>query len=115
MLNVGCLVTLLLGVLLAVYAAVTRTDAIGKQIKEGSAPKSATKLGFRAAAKNVWLVHGCVLVVSLLLMIFSFSKSTGYVLASGVVASAMATVVMRAFQFCFTLISNKPSLFGKVK
>lgn len=115
MLNVGCLVALLLGVLLAVYAAVTRTDAIGKQIKEGSAPKSATKLGFRAAAKNVWLVHGCVLVVALLLMIFSFSKSTGYVLASGVVASAMATVVMRAFQFCFTLISNKPSLFGKVK
>lgn len=115
MLNVGCLVAILLGVLLAVYAAVTRTDAISKQIGEGSAPKSAAKLGFRAAAKNVWLVHACVLAVSLILMIFPFSKSTGYVLASGVVASAMATLVMRAFQFCFTMISGKPSLFGKVK
>lgn len=115
MLNVGCLVAILLGVLLAVYAAVTRTDAVSKQIGEGSAPESATKLGFRAAAKNVWIVHGGVLAVALILMIFPFSKSTGYTLASGVVASAIATVVMRAFQFCFTMITNKPSLFGKVK
>ena len=48
-------------------------------------------------------------------MIFALSKSTGYVLASGVVASAIATVIMRAFQFCFTMISNKPFLFGKAK
>ena len=115
MLNVGCLAAILLGVLLAVYAAVTRTDAISKQIKEGMAPKSATKQGFSAAAKSVWLVHACVLAVALILMIFSFSKSTGYVLASGVVASVIATVIMRAFQFCFTMISNKPSLFGKAK
>lgn len=115
MLNVGCLAAILLGVLLAVYAAVTRTDAVSKQIKEGNAPKSATKQGFSAAAKNVWLVHACVLAVALILMIFAFSKSTGYVLASGVAASAIATVIMRAFQFCFTMISNKPSLFGKAK
>ncbi len=115
MLNAGCLAAILLGVLLAVYTAVTRTDAISKQIGEGSAPKAASKQGFRAAAVNIWIVHGGVLAVALILMIFSFSKSTGYTLASGVVASAMATVVMRAFQFCFTLISNKASLFGKVK
>ena len=115
MLNVGCLVALLLGVLVAMYAAVTRTDAISKQISEGSAPKAASKLGFRAAAKNIWIIHGCVLAVSLILMIFHFSESTGYTLASGVVASAMTTLVMRAFQFCFTMITNKPSLFGKAK
>ena len=115
MLNVGCLIAILLGVLVAMYAAVTRTDAISKQIAEGSAPKAASKQGFRAAAKNIWIVHGGVLIVSLILMIFPFSKSTGYTLASGVVASAMTTVVMRAFQFCFTLITNKASLFGKAK
>ena len=115
MLNVGCLVAILLGVLVAMYAAVTRTDAISKQIGEGSAPKAASKLGFKAAAKNVWIAHGAVLAVALILMIFPFSKSTGYTLASGVVASAMTTVVMRAFQFCFTMITNKPSLFGKAK
>ena len=53
--------------------------------------------------------------LSLVLMIFAFSKSTGYALAAMVVASAAATLVMRAFQFCFTMISSKPSLFGKVK
>ena len=115
MLNVGCLVAILLGVLVAMYAAVTRTDAIGKQISEGNAPKAASKLGFRAAAKNTWIAHGAVLAVALILMIFPFSKSTGYTLASGVVASAMTTVVMRAFQYCFTMITNKPALFGKVK
>ena len=115
MLNVGCLIGILLGVLVAMYAAVTRTDAISKQISEGSAPKAASKLGFKAAAKNIWIAHGAVLVVALILMIFSFSKSTGYTLASGVVAIAMTTVVMRAFQFCFTMITNKPSLFGKAK
>ena len=115
MLNVGCVVAILLGMLLAMYSAVTRTDAISKQITEGSVPKSASKLGFRAAAKNVWIVHAAVLAVALILMIFSFSKSTGYTLASGVVASAMATLVMRAFQFCFTMITGKASLFGKVK
>ena len=115
MLNVGCLVAILLGVLVAVYAAVTRTDAISKQIGEGSVPKAASKLGFKAAAKNIWIAHGGVLAVALILMIFSFSKSTGYTLASGVVASAMTTVVMRAFQFCFTMITNKASLFGKAK
>lgn len=114
-LNVGCLVAILLGLLLAIYSAVTRTDAISKQITEGSVPKSASKLGFRAAAKNVWIVHGVVLAVSLILMIFSFSKSIGYTLASGVVSSAMVTLVMRAFQGCFTMITGKASLFGKVK
>lgn len=115
MLNVGCLLAILLSVVLALYAAVTRTDAISKQIGEGNTPKQASKLGFRMAAKNVWLVHGAVLVLSLLMMIFAFSRSTGYTLAMGVLASAVATLVMRAFQLCFTAISSKPSLFGKVK
>ena len=115
MLNVGCLVAILLGVLLAMYTSVTRTDAIGKQISEGALPKAASKQGFRAAAKNIWIVHGVALAVSLLLMIFSFSKSTGYTLASGVVASAMTTLVMRLYQGCFTMITNKASLFGNVK
>lgn len=115
MLNVGCLVAILLGIVLAIYAAVTRTDAISKQIGEGNTPKQATKLGFRMAAKNVWIVHGAALVLALIMMIFAFSRSTGYTLAAGVFASAVATLVMRAFQMCFTAISNKASLFGKVK
>ncbi len=115
MLNVGCLVAILLGVLLAMYTAVTRTDAISKQIGEGAMPKAASKQGFRAAAKNIWIVHGVALAVALILMIFSFSKSTGYTLASGVVASAVTALVMRAYQYCFTMVTNKASLFGRVK
>ena len=110
-----CLIALLLGILLAIFTAVTRTDAISKQISEGYGPKQATKLGFRAAGKLVWLVHGGALVLSLILMIFSFSKATGYSLCAGVVASAIAAPLMRLFQACFTSITGKASLFGKVK
>ena len=115
MLNVGSLVAVLLGVLLSMYAAVTRTDAISKQIGEGSTPKQATKLGMKNAAKSVWIAHGAVVVIALILMIFAFSRSIGYALFAAALASALSTLVMRAFQLCFTAISNKPALFGKVK
>ena len=105
----------LLGVVLALYTAVTRTDAVSKQIGEGNTPKQATKLGFKQTAKTVWIAHAAVLAVALILMIFSFTKSIGYCLACGVVASAFSVAIMRLFQACFTTISKKPSLFGKVK
>ena len=114
-LNVGSLVAVLLGVLLSMYAAVTRTDAISKQIGEGSTPKQATKLGMKNAAKAVWIAHAAVVVIALILMIFAFSRSIGYALFAGALASALSTLVMRAFQLCFTAISSKPALFGKVK
>lgn len=114
-LNVGALVAVLLGVLLSMYAAVTRTDAISKQIGEGSTPKQATKLGMKNAAKTVWIAHCAVVVIALILMIFAFSRSIGYTLFAGALASALSTLVMRAFQLCFTAISSKPALFGKVK
>ena len=114
-LNVGALVAVLLGVLLSMYAAVTRTDAISKQIGEGSTPKQATKLGMKNAAKTVWIAHCAVVVIALILMIFAFSRSIGYTLFVGALASALSTLVMRAFQLCFTAISSKPALFGKVK
>lgn len=113
--TVPIVIALLLGIVLAIYAAAVRTQAISKQIADGSAPKSAAKLGFRAAAKQVWLAHGAVLVVSLVLMLFSFSKVLGYALCAGVVASAMVTPLMRAFQACFTSMTGKPGLFGKAK
>ena len=115
MLHVSTLVAILLGVLLSMYAAVTRTAAISNQISEGSVPKQATKLGMKNAAKNVWIAHAGVLAVSLILMIFSFSSAIGYALFAGVMASALSTLAMRAFQLCFTAITNKPVLFGKVK
>ena len=55
------------------------------------------------------------IAVALILMIFSFSKSTGYTLAAFVTGSAFTVVLMRAFQACFTAITNKASLFGKTK
>ena len=115
MLNTGCLVAILLGILVAMFTAVNRTDAISKQITAGSTPKQASKMGFSQAAKTVWIAHGAVLALALILMIFPFSKSTGYCLAAGVVGSAITTLVMRLYQGCFTMITNKPSLFGKVK
>ncbi len=115
MLHVSTLVAVLLGVLLSMYAAVTRTSAISAQIGEGSVPKQATKLGMKNAAKNVWIAHGGVLALALILMIFAFSRSIGYALFVGVLASALSTLAMRAFQLCFTAITNKPALFGKVK
>ena len=114
-LNVACLVAILLGVLLAVYTAVTRTDAISRQIGEGATPKSATKVGFRLTAKTVWILHAAAMCLALILMIFSFSRGFGYCLAAFVVASAIAVVIMRLFQLCFTAITSKASLFGKVK
>ena len=115
MLKIGSLVAIVLGILLAVYTAVSRTDAISRQIGEGSMPKQATKLGFRAVLKHVWIVHGVCMAVALVLMIFSFSRAIGYTLAAMVFSSAVAMLVMRAYQWCFTMISSKPSLFGKAK
>lgn len=112
-LTVGCLVAILLGLLLALYTAVARTDAVAAQIKEGSTPKQAVKFGFRAAAKNVWIVHGAVLLIALILMIFPFSRAAGYALAAGVAGSAITACLMRAFLGCFTAITGKASLFGK--
>ena len=114
-LNTGCLVAVLLGLLLAMFTSVNRTDAISKAIGEGSAPRQASRLGFKAAAKVVWLAHGAVAVVSLIMMIFAFSRSVGYTLFAMVLSSAIATVIMRAYQACFTAITNKPASFGKVK
>ena len=45
----------------------------------------------------------------------AFSRPVGYCLAAGVFASALAVVIMRAYQACFTAMSGKASLFGKVK
>lgn len=114
-LNAGCLIAILLGLLLAIYTAVTRTDAISQQIADGASAKAASKLGFRSAAKQIWIVHGCALVLALILMIFSFSRSTGYTLAAFVVASAIAVLLMRVFQMAFNAVTNKPALFGKAK
>ncbi len=114
-LSVACLIAILLGIVIAMYTAVTRTDAISKQIGEGATPKAATKLGFKMTAKSVWLIHGAVMALALILMIFAFSRPVGYCLAAGVFASALAVVIMRAYQACFTAISGKASLFGKVK
>lgn len=114
-LNAGCLIAALLGMLLIVYTAVVRKDAIGRNIAEGQGPKQAARLGFRSAAKQVWLAHGAAIVLALILMIFSFTKSTGYTLAAFVTASAMTAVLMRAFQACFTAITNKAGLFGKAQ
>lgn len=114
-LTIGCLIALLLGVVLTVYVAVTRTEAISRQIGEGSAPKNATKLGCAKAAHQVWLAMAGVMVVALLLMIFSATKAFGYTLAAGVVAAAFAAPLMRLFQIAFMAISNKPAMFGKTK
>ena len=113
--NVAIVVALLLGILLAIFTAVTRTDAISRETAKGAAPKAASKAGFRAAGKLVWLVHGGVLVLSLILMLIPGTKMIGYTLSAAVVASAAAAPLMRLFQGCFTMISSKPALFGKTK
>lgn len=109
------LLMLVVGLVLALYAAALRTKEISKLIGEGSTPKSANKLGLRTAAKKVWLAHGVLLVLSLIMMIFGFSKVVGYALCCGVVASAFVAPVMRLFQACFIAMTGKAANFGKVK
>lgn len=114
-LNVGCLIAVLLGILLAVYTAVTRADAISANIGEGLSPKQASRLGFKGTEKQVWIVHGAAIVLAMILMIFPVAKSTGYTLAAMVCGSAITLELMRAFQSCFTSLTGKVSLFGKAK
>ena len=109
------LLMLVVGLALALYAAALRTKEISKLIGEGNTPKSANKLGLRTAAKKVWLAHGVLLVLSLIMMIFGFSKVVGYALCCGVVASAFVAPVMRLFQACFIAMTGKAANFGKVK
>ena len=114
-LTVGCLVAVLMGVLLAVYTAVVRTDAIAAQIADGSAPRQAAKFGFRSAAKNVWIAHGAVLAVAVILMIIPATRAIGYSLAAGVAGSAITACLMRAYLACFMTMNGKAALYGKVK
>ncbi|MBQ4073617.1 MAG: hypothetical protein IJD39_00235 [Clostridia bacterium] len=109
------LLMLVVGLVLALYAAALRTKEISKLIGEGNTPKSANKLGMRTAAKKVWLAHGVLLVLSLIMMIFGFSKVAGYALCCGVTASAFVTPVMRLFQASFIAMTGKAASFGKVK
>lgn len=113
--NVAVAIVLLLGILLAIFTAVTRTDAISKETAKGLAPKAATKAGIRAAGKLVWLVHGGAMVIACVLMLIPGTKVLGYTLSAAVVASAFAAPLMRLFQSCFTMMSTKPGLFGKTK
>lgn len=113
--DVAVLVVLVLGVVLALYAALVRTRAIAGQIADGNAPRTAVKVGLRSVAKHIWLVHGVALALSLILMIFSFSQIVGYTLCAAVVASALVPPVMRMFLGCFVAMSSKPALYGKVK
>ena len=114
-LTVGCLIALVIGLLLAIYTAVVRARMISRETAKGAAAKSAVKTGCRAAAKLVWLAHGGLLVIALLLMLIPGAKIFGYTLSAGVVASAAAAPLMRLFQVCFLAISQKPALFGKAK
>ena len=113
--NIANLLMLLAGLVLALYAAILRTREIGNLIAEGNSPKSAAKVGLRAAAKKVWLAHGVLLAISLIMMIFAFSRAAGYALCCGVAASALVSPVMRAFQACFIAVCGKANCFGKVK
>ena len=114
-LNTGCLVALLLGLLLSIYCAVTRTEAITAQVKDGAAVKQASKLGFSTVAKNLWIIHGAAAAVALLLTLFQFSKSTGYCLLWGVAGSALSMVMMRVFQYVFNMITVKSASYGGTK
>lgn len=100
-------VALVIGFLLAIYTAALRTKAIRMKRVEGNTPKTAAKLGYRVAAKQVWLAHGALLVLSLVLMIFPFAKAVGYTLCAGVVASAIAAPLMRLFQGCLNTMAAK--------
>ena len=114
-LSLGGIAALLLGLLLAIYTAVTRTDAISKQITENATASQAVRFGFKASAKNIWIVHGIVLAVALVLMVFPFSRIAGYVLGAGVAGSAITACLMRLFLYCFTRINSKVSLYGVAK
>ena len=114
-LNVVCLIAVLLGILLAVYTAVTRADAINANIREGLSPKQASRLGFKSSMKQIWIAHGGAIALALILMLIPAAKSAGYTLAAMVCGSAITVVLMRAFQGCFTAITSKASLFGKTK
>lgn len=109
------LLMLVVGLLLALYAAILRTKEIAALIAEGNSPKSANKVGYRAAAKKAWMAHGVLLALALILMIFPSCRVIGYALCCGVVASAFVTPVMRAFQACFVAISGKANAFGKAQ
>jgi len=114
-LTAGSVAAILLGLLLSIYTAVIRTDAIVAQTGENNGAKQAVRFGFKASAKTVWILHGVVLAVAIVLILLPFSKIMGYTLATGVAASAMTAWLMRVFLYCFISINGKASLYGAAK
>ncbi|MBE5787882.1 MAG: hypothetical protein E7324_10170 [Clostridiales bacterium] len=112
--NIGVLLMLAAGIMFAAYTAIIRTRAIAKAIHDGNTPKSAKKLGLRASGKSVWMAHGAGLALSLIMMIFPFSRVLGYALCCGVAGSAITAPLMRLFMDCFVAITANGKRFGKV-
>ena len=113
--TVGCVIAILLGIALAAYVSYIRVDAIAKAVLENGSAKQAVKLGFRTTMKQVWMVLGAVLVLSIILMIIPATKVMGYTLAAGVFSAAVALPLMHLFLYCFTAITGKVALYGANK
>ncbi|MCR4887265.1 MAG: hypothetical protein K5919_10165 [Clostridiales bacterium] len=114
-LTLGGVAAILLSLLLAIYTAVTRTEAISRQISENASAGQAVRFGFKASARNIWIVHGVALAVAAVLMLLPFSRIAGYVLGAGVASSAITAWLMRVFLYCFVSINGKTSLYGAAK
>lgn len=95
-LSLGVVCVILLALVFQGWLLLVRFEGMTREMREGRMVKQAFKTGFSQSNKKVWLAIGIAFVLSLLMMIFSFSSMLGNVLCGCVVAIALNMLIVPA-------------------
>ena len=87
-------IAVILCLVCAAYLAIYQLRGMDGAAVAGKTGTSAVKGGFQSTLKYVMIVHGGWFVLSLLLMIFPFSREFGYILCCGVLSSLASVVCL---------------------
>ncbi len=97
----------LLTILVAVYVLKVELGEMDNAIVAGKDARSAVRIGFHSSVKQSWIIVGGELVLALILMIIPVTRQYGYILATGVVVTAVCCLgLFRWFAPCLTILGG---------
>ena len=100
-------IAVILCVCAAAYIGLVQLKSMDESIAAGRDARSSVRSGFHGTVKQVMIVHGGWLVLSLVLMILPVTRHFGYILCCGVLASLAAMVgLSRWFVPCLVIVAG---------
>jgi len=100
-------VAVILSVCAAAYVGLVQLKGMDEAIAAGRDARGAVRGGFHATIKQVMIIHGIWLALSLVLMILPWTRHFGYILCCGMIASLAAVVgLSRWFVPCLVIVGG---------